>query len=117
MIGVTAALNETYQDAEWIVEELRKLHLHAKNWAVDLNPAVDDSYNIHIPVNGMVGNQIFRAILLCGGRLLATPMLGLSRPYEDTSRTEKNMDFHIKWIAALINRKKAELTIEPFENA
>lgn len=101
-------LNETYKDAEWIVGRLRRARLLAKNWAVDFNVAVKEGYNIHISVNGMVGNQIIRAILASGGRLLAAPMLGLSRPFEDSSRTETDMEFHFRWIAALINRKKLE---------
>ncbi|KHO47091.1 MAG: Methanogen marker protein 4 [archaeon GW2011_AR5] len=104
--GVEGILNKTYEDAEWIVAELQKKGYHAKNWAIDLNPAVEEGYNIHIAVNGMVGNQIFRAVLFCGGKVLAATRFGLSRPYEDNSRTERDFDFHIKWLVALINQKR-----------
>ena len=49
-----------------------------KNWAIDLNPAVEDGCNIMIPVNGLVGNQILERCYFIGARLLACPRLGLS---------------------------------------
>ena len=106
--GVTGILNKTYEDAEWIVSELKKKGFEAKNWAIDLNPAVEAGSNVLIPVNGMVGNQIFRVLLFCGGKILACPRLGLSRCYEDNSRTEKDYEYHVKWLVAMINKKKSE---------
>lgn len=103
--GIDGILNKTYEDAEYIVTELKKEGLNAKNWAIDLNPAVEDGYNILVPVNGMVGNQMFRVLLFCGGKILSATRLGLSRPYEDNSRTEKDYEFHIKWLVAMINKK------------
>ncbi len=104
--GVVGILNKTYDDAEWIVGELTKKGYHAKNWSIDLNPAVEEGYNLHIPVNGMVGNQIFRAMAFSGGKVLVCPRLGLTRCYEDNSRTEKDFEFHIKWLAAWINSRR-----------
>ncbi|KKU13579.1 MAG: hypothetical protein UX17_C0013G0006 [Parcubacteria group bacterium GW2011_GWC2_45_7] len=104
--GVTGILNKTYADAEWIVGKLAKKGYHAKNFSIELDTAVGEGYNIHIPVNGMVGNQIFRVILFCGGKILAAPRLGLSRCYEDNSRTEKDFAFHVKWLTAWINQGK-----------
>ncbi len=103
--GVVGILNKTYEDAEWIVEKLIKNGYKAKNWAIDLNPAVEAGFNILIPANGMVGNQIFRVLLFCGGKILTGTKLGLSHLYEDNSRTEKNFEFHVKWLVALINNK------------
>jgi len=104
--GVIGILNKTYEDAEWIVARLRKRGYEAKNWAIDLNPAVEAGYNLLIPVNGMVGNQIFRAMHICGAKILICPRLGLSHCYEDNSRTEKDFEPHIKWVVAWINDKK-----------
>lgn len=104
--GVIGILNKTYEDAEWLVAELTKQGYKAKNWAIDLNPAVEAGANIVCPVNGMVGNQMFRVLLFCGGKVLTATRLGLSRIYEDNSRTEKDFLFHVKWLAALINKKK-----------
>ena len=104
--GVVGILNKTYEDAEWIVAELKKKGYEAKNWAIDLNPAVEDGYNVICPVNGMVANQMFRVLLFCGGKVLAATRLGLSRLYEDNSRTEKDYEFHVKWLVALVNKRK-----------
>ena len=104
--GVTGHLNQTYEDAEWIVAELKKRKVKAKNWAIDFNPAAAAGYTIHIPVNGLVGNQMFRMLLLNGGKILIATRFGLSHFYEDNSRTEKDFDFHIKWLVARINEKR-----------
>lgn len=106
--GVVGILNKTYEDAEWVVESLKKEGYDAKNWAIDLNPAVEAGCNILIPVNGMVGNQIFRVLLFCGGKVLIAPRMGLSRCYEDNSRTEKDFEYHVKWLVAWINSKKKQ---------
>lgn len=107
--GVSGVLNETYKDAEWIVNKLNDEGYNAKNWSIDLNPAVESGCNVLVPVNGMVGNQIFRTVLFCGGDVLAVPRLGLSRPYEDNSRTERDFEFHVKWLAALINKRSSSV--------
>ncbi len=104
--GIDGILNKTYEDAEWIVAKLKEKGYEAQNWAIDLNPAVEDGCNLLVPVNGMVGNQMFRVLLFCGGKILSATRLGLSRPYEDNSRTEKDFLFHVKWLVALINKKK-----------
>ncbi|MFA6227018.1 MAG: hypothetical protein WC631_00830 [Candidatus Paceibacterota bacterium] len=104
--GVVGILNKTYEDTEWIVSELKKLGYDAKNWSIDLDLAVEDGANVIVPVNGMVGNQLFRAILLSGGRIMAAPRVVCKRPYEDNSRNEKDFSFHVKWLAAWINSKK-----------
>ena len=104
--GIDGILNKTYEDAEWIVAQLKKDGYDAKNWSIDLNPALEDGCNIIIPVNGMVGNQIFRAMHFCGGQMLTCTRLGYSRPYEDNSRTERNFLYHVKWVVAMVNRKK-----------
>lgn len=105
--GVDGILNKTYEDAEWIVEKLEQKGYKAKNWSIDLNPAVEAGCNVIVPVNGMVGNQIFRVLLFCGGKILSASR-GLPHHYEDNSRTEKDFEFHIKWLVALINKKKNE---------
>lgn len=103
--GTVGVLNKTYEDAEWIVGELQKQNIEAKNWSIDFDLAIHDGYTIHIPVNGMVGNQMFRVLLACGGKILLASCIGFSHPYEDNSRNEKDFDFHIKWLVAMINEK------------
>ncbi|MBU1203204.1 hypothetical protein KKH39_04160 [Patescibacteria group bacterium] len=104
--GIVAKLNKTYSDAQWIVKKLNKERLIVKNWSIDSNIAIEEGYNLLIPPNGMVGNQMFRMILASGGKLLIGTKLGLSHYYEDNSRTEKDFEFHIKWLVAMINQKK-----------
>lgn len=105
--GVTGVLNKTYEDAEWIVEQLTKQGYDAKHWSIDLNLAVEDGYNVLIPVNGLVGNQIFRVLLFCGGKIIASPRIGLSKPYEDNFRSEKDFEPHVRWLTAWINSRKS----------
>lgn len=104
--GIVGVMNKTYEDAEWMVGKLKKLGFKAKNWSIDLDLAIENGANIIIPVNGMVGNQIFRAILVSGGKVLAGPRITSGRPYEDNSRNEKDFSFHVMWLAAWINSRK-----------
>ncbi len=104
--GVDGILNKTYEDAEYIVEKLKEQGFNAKNWAIDLNPAIEFGCNVICPVNGMVGNQMFRVLLFSGGKILAATRLGFSRVYEDNSRTERDFEFHVKWTVAMINKRK-----------
>lgn len=104
--GVDGILNQTYEDADWIAGKLVEGGYDAKNWSIDLNPAVEAGCNLLIPANGMVGNQVFRAFLVSGGKMIAVPVLGMKHCYEDNSRTERDYEPHVKWLAAWINSKK-----------
>jgi predicted methyltransferase MtxX (methanogen marker protein 4) len=103
---VSRALKRTYRDAQWIVKKLRALGYTAENMTIDLNSAVDDGYNIHVPINGIVGNQIFRTFVFCGGKVVTATRIGLKQPYEDNSRSEKDFESHVRWLVALINKKR-----------
>jgi predicted methyltransferase MtxX (methanogen marker protein 4) len=105
--GVIGILNKTYEDAQEIVKYFTEKGYQAKNYAIELNAAVEDSCNIIVPVNGMVGNQIFRALcLIGGGKILIASRANLPHVYEDNSRNEKDFSYHIKWAAAWANSKK-----------
>lgn len=102
-------LQQTYDDANKVVEELKNRGVEAKNYSIDLGDAVQDGMNIIVPQNGMVGNQIFRAVgLLGGGKILIAPRIGLPHCYEDNSRKEKDYEMHVKWLASWINSKKKQ---------
>ncbi len=106
---VEKVLQQTYYDADKVVEELKRKGIEAKNYSIDLGDAVQDGMNIIVPQNGMVGNQIFRAVaLLGGGKILIAPRVNLLHCYEDNSRKEKDYETHVKWLVAWINRKKSQ---------
>jgi predicted methyltransferase MtxX (methanogen marker protein 4) len=104
--GIVSLLNRTYVEADEIVRQLSDAGYSAKNWTIDFDRAIGAGYNIHIPVSGLVGNQLYRMLLVCGGRPLATPLLGLSRHWEDNSRNETDFEFHVRWLTAMINKNK-----------
>jgi predicted methyltransferase MtxX (methanogen marker protein 4) len=100
-------LNETYEDAEYGVKYYTGKGIEAKNYAIEVNAAVEDGCNIVVPPNGMAGNQIFRALcLIGGGRILSAVRGNLPHIYEDNSRNERNFETHVKWLVAWINRRK-----------
>ena len=99
-------IDQTFVDANWIVEKLSAENFTARNSGIDLDISLASEYNIHVPVNGMVGNQLFRALVFCGGRVLTATRIGFSRPYEDNARSERDFYSHIFWLAAYINKKK-----------
>lgn len=102
--GLAGILNQTYEDTEWVVSELTKAGFEAKNWSIDLDLAVQDGYTVLVPVNGMVGNQILRAIFLSGGKMLFASWMGIPHFYEENSRNEIDYDYHVKWLVSRINR-------------
>jgi predicted methyltransferase MtxX (methanogen marker protein 4) len=103
---VTQMLNQTFVDADSIASELRGDGYRAENLNIEFDRGVSAGFNIHVLVNGMVGNQILRAFMVCGGKIVAATRLGLSRVWEDNSRTETDYRFHVRWTAALINMRK-----------
>jgi len=104
--GVVGILNKTYEDAEWLVKKITRAGFEVKNWSIDLDLALESGYNILLPVNGMVGNQILRTTLAFGGKVLFCTYAGIAHFYDDNSRNEKDFDYHIKWLVANINRGK-----------
>jgi predicted methyltransferase MtxX (methanogen marker protein 4) len=106
-------VDRTRSDADWIVEELDDAGFEAHNVGIDLDEALAGDFNIHVPVNGMVGNQIFRALFFCGGRVLTATRIGFSRPYEDNARAEKDFQPHIRWLVGFINKKKYGSGVAP----
>lgn len=107
--GVIGILNKTYEDAEEIIKYFRKKRIEAKNYAIELDAAVEDNCNIIVPPNGMVGNQIFRALcLIGGGKILICPRINLPHCYEDNSRCEKDFEPHNEWLVAWINGRKVK---------
>ncbi|MEK7589863.1 MAG: methyltransferase, partial [Patescibacteria group bacterium] len=84
-----------------------KKEIDAKNYAIEIETALKDGCNIIVPPNGMVGNQIFRTLILVGGgKLLTGSRANLPHPYEDNSRSETDFENHIRWLAAWINNRK-----------
>ena len=105
--GVIGYLNKNYEDAQEIVDYFKQKGIQIKNYAIELNSAVEDGCNIIVPPNGMVGNQIFRALcLIGGGKILTCSRANIPHPYEDNSRCEKDFEPHIKWLVAWINGRK-----------
>ena len=96
-------LAKTYEDAEWLVAALRSDGLDAANMTIELNVAIENGYDLHVPVSGIIGNQVARAFMASGGKMLAAPRIGLNKPYEDNSRTEGSLGHHVRWLTALIN--------------
>jgi hypothetical protein len=43
----------------------------------------------------------------CGGKIVMALRLGISRLWEDNSRTEKDYKSHVRGLVAMINKRKA----------
>ncbi len=104
---VQKLLNETYRDAEYLVKYFSKNSISIKNYAIEIETALNEGCNLVVPPNGMVGNQIFRTLVfLGGGKLLTASCINLPQPWEDNSRSETDFENHVKWLVAWINSKK-----------
>ncbi len=105
--SVQGILNQTYEDANNIISYFTKKGIKAKNYAIEIETALKDGCNIIVPPNGMVGNQIFRTLILIGGgKLLTGSRANLPHPYEDNSRSETDFEPHVRWLVAWINGRK-----------
>ncbi len=105
--GVQGILNQTYEDAECLVDYFKEKGIDAENYAIEIETAIEDGCNIIVPPNGMTGNQIFRTLCLVGGgRLLTASRGNLPHVYEDNSRNEKDFEQHVKWVVAWVNKRK-----------
>lgn len=95
-------LNKTYEDAEWLVQKLKEKY-EVFNHEIEINTAVENGCNVILPINGIVGNQIFRVFFMCGYKNLFNPRIGLSRYYTENTRNETDFTNHIRWLVAWIS--------------
>lgn len=105
-VGKNPKMDQTWYDAEALTKYFNEQGIEAKNYNIELDTAIKEGSNLIVPANGMIGNQIFRAIHACGGRVLICPRVGLPHVYEDDSRTETDYEWHIKYVVAAINNLK-----------
>ena len=102
-VNYSASNKESWEESDYIVDELRKRGYEADNVGIELEKSAGN-YHLIIPVRGIIGNQIFRTLtFLGGGEVLGVPAFGFDNPaicYEDNSRNEENYENHIK--AALL---------------
>jgi predicted methyltransferase MtxX (methanogen marker protein 4) len=102
---VDKQLCATYDDAGTIVANLRAESFTAENMTIEFNTAVAKGFNLHICLNGIVGNQVGRAVMSSGGKMLTCARIGFSHVYEDNSRTQTDFRSHIQWASALVNSR------------
>jgi len=105
-IGKNPKMDQTWHDAEKCVQYFKEKGYNAINYNIESNTAIEDGANLIVPANGMIGNQMFRMVLVSGGKCIICPRINLPHIYEDTSRTEKDFEWHIKYAAAWANSKK-----------
>lgn len=103
---LSAANRASWDEAEDLVMELRARGVTACNVGIELERAVAVA-NFVLPVNGLVGNQIYRSVVfLGGGSVLAVPAFASTGAlvdvcYEDNSRNESGFVQHIRAAAAV----------------
>lgn len=104
---------DSWEDAEAVTAYLKGKGISAANYEIELDLAVQEA-NIVFPVNGLVGNQIYRSLVFLGaGAVVAVPAFTrmydpLLVCYEDNSRNENEYGQHIRAAMALaVARKKA----------
>jgi putative methanogen marker protein 4 len=96
-------VDTTLREAELVVKELGE---GARDYSILLEDALREGANLIIPPSGVVGNYIFRSLVLVGGgKGYGAPALGLDRVFVDTSRanTEEGYLRAITTACALAN--------------
>lgn len=99
-VNYSQSNKESWEESDYIVSELKyQLEVEAKNVGIELEKSVDE-YDFILPVRGIIGNQIYRALtFLGGGNILGIPAFDIEKPtvcYEDNGRNEFDYECHIK---------------------
>ncbi|MFH1327801.1 MAG: methanogenesis marker protein Mmp4/MtxX [Candidatus Bathyarchaeota archaeon] len=82
------SVNETIEEADNVVKEIRKLEItDVENYEILIEKAVKEGANLIIAPNGIAGNLIYRTLIhLGGGKSHGAPLYGIKYFYVDTSR-------------------------------
>ena len=106
-VGRNAVVDETWTQAEKVVDVLSHQKIDAKNYNIEIEKALSDGCNIIVMPNGAAGNQVFRACAFVMRRgLLASLSLGIDEVICENSRNEKDFGRYISMAVALVNRKR-----------
>jgi predicted methyltransferase MtxX (methanogen marker protein 4) len=104
---------ESWEESDYIVNELSKIGIEAKNVGIEIEKSVDN-FNYILVVNGLVGNQIYRTLTFLGrGVTIGIPTFGIEDNsflygYEDNSRNEIEYEHHIKAAILYANNRKTD---------
>lgn len=101
--GRNGKLDETYQDADYLVDYYTKKNLIAKNYNIELETAFNDQANIIVTVNGIAGNQTSRALVCLGGLKWVLPVLGIKENVNENFRNETDFFHHLIFAVARAN--------------
>ncbi len=104
----------SWDASDRIAAALQSAGYMARNYGIELEKAVPEC-NFVLPVDGVVGNQVYRTAVFLGGcTVLSVPAYpasgGLFRlTYEDNSRNEDSFEQHVRaaMVIAAERRKKA----------
>jgi putative methanogen marker protein 4 len=79
-------VDETLKEAQEVTDAL-SAEMTAVNYHILIEDALEDGANIIIPPNGLLGNYIFRTMVLAAGqKSFGAPLLGIESVFIDTSR-------------------------------
>lgn len=101
--GRNEVFDETYRDADYLVDYYVQKKLIAKNYNIELETAFNDRANIIVTVNGIAGNQTSRALVTLGGLKWVLPVLGIKENLNENFRNETDFSHHIIWAVARAN--------------
>lgn len=102
-LGLDPTLDRTFRDAEALVGMLRE-EMPIAHYFIDLDKAVDDGCTILVTVNGMVGNEILRALAFLGGvKVYGGIMAGIDRIIVESFRSSAGFSDYLEFAAALAN--------------
>jgi predicted methyltransferase MtxX (methanogen marker protein 4) len=102
-LGLNPTLDRTFQDAETLVAMLRE-EIPIAHYFIDLDKAADDGCTILVTVNGMVGNQILRALGFLGGvKVYGGIIAGIDRIIVESFRSSTGFSDYLEFAAALAN--------------
>jgi len=88
-MGRSKKIDESLEEGELLTSIITERSIEVKHYFILIEDAVADGANFIIAPDGIIGNLIFRALVLLGsGRSYGALTLGMNEIYIDTSRSQ-----------------------------
>lgn len=102
--GQEVIIDQIHEQGEAVVEGLRRKGINAELCNNRLEDAIENVGNIIVPVNGIIGHQIYRSVChLGGGKPICGPILGYDLIICDQTKRESDLVPHLRFAAAWAN--------------
>ncbi len=109
-MGRSKRINDSLEEGELLTSKIREKSIEVKHYFILIEEAVANGANFIIAPDGIIGNLIFRTLVLLGsGKSYGAITLGMDEIYIDTSRSQDIEGYKraLKFAYSLTKSKKS----------